>query len=63
MDVLKEIWREVYPLAPRREHGEEGTTCRADEDDKNGPYPQVEVRVRAAAAAAALFLSILEHFL
>ena len=63
MDVLKEIWGKVYPLAPLREHGEEGTTGRADEDDKNGANPQVEVRISTAAATAVLFLSILKHFL
>ena len=54
MDVLKEIRREIYPLAPLREHGEDGTTGRADENDKNGANPQVEVGVSTSAAIAVL---------
>ena len=63
MDVLKEIRREIYPLAPLHEHGEDGTTGHADEDDKNGANPQMEVGVGTSAAIAVLVLSILQHFL
>ena len=62
VDVLEETWREIYPLAPLREHGKEGTTGCADEDDKDGTNPRVGVSVPTATAAAVLVLSILEHF-
>ena len=58
-DALKDISGEVYPLAPLGEDGEEGTTSRADEDNKDGTDPQTEVGVGTTTATAVegLFIS------
>ena len=50
--ILKEVTWEVYTLAPLGDDREEGTTSRADEDDKDGSDPQTEVSVNATAIAA-----------
>lgn len=61
-DGLKEIRGEIYPPAPLGDHGEEGTTARADEDDKNGADPQVEMGVCSTTAAAIWVFSNSKHF-
>ena len=62
MNKLEEISREIYPFASLDEHGEEGTTSSANEDDENGANPQVEIGVCASTRAAISFVPDSEHF-
>lgn len=63
MDELEEIRGKVNPFTSFGDHGEEGTTSRTDEDDKNGADPQVEMGVCTTATAAVWLLSNLKHSL